>query len=1308
MPRAGDLFAHHDWNTIYIKDQLELQWTVLVLAVGWAGVAGAQLTVFGPATGNWNAPANWSGGIVPNAGQAPVVYNGRIVTVDSNVGTCGSAFIGQGSQATRKGTVLFRPGAVLTAANLLLGRDGNNFGQFNQSGGTLTVSGYVSVGDADDGAGASGEFNLTGGSLQTAGGGFVQVGNKGLGRMLVAGSVVLNTPSLLVGNTAGSSGSQLYQWGGTIYARSVTVGSVGASNCGFTISSGATVWGGTLLVNGTLTAQGSQFWLQGTNTGGLALQLADKGTLRLEMDARGLTPIQITGSQLSIAPGSKLVVDGTRYLRWGGGPGTFKLVQHGGYAGQAQFAATNVTLSGFGELTAALSYASNSLELVLSAPANGVAHTGRGIFCEYWEVPITVNPGVAGRSIAAPLSALPDFTNTLVVTHPIFGRVVTNLNLTPRRRDSNYFLRFTGYLNVPTSGSYTFYLNSDDGSKLWLDGNLVVNNDGQHGAMEVSGTTNLTAGMHALVVGYFQATGGQELTVSWAGPALAKQSIPDTALFLASVLDSPVRQAVYQNIVRDSEINYNYAPSFMYDETEGLYKIWMCGSGDAPGGVGGDNIVYREATSLAGLMTAPLTVALKPSLDATKFDQLHACDPNVYRVGSLYYLTYSGNTDNTRLAERTRIGMAVSSDGGRTFQRLHGGVHNIEPNPNTFAGGYGTGQSAVVQANDGYFYMIYTDADSGPITERVVRSLDPAFTPGSFTNVANLTGVGNSVDLAYDATNSQFIIVARLEMIYFDSNWNQLRRVSRVNPFAWTMGEGYGLLCDSQKRPINYNQEGVASYVLAASTVDDIGDTILWANWVAGDLKYLVLPQTLTPGWAVPQVISEGYSFAGNSGSVLGGTTLANVNNFTVDFWARPDADAALPAEAIAGTAGISGQRYVVHPEHGDTWGPGQAGLGVSLGRNGIAVVEHAGNYAPSLLTWHSEINDWVHVAVAYTDKTPSLYVNGKFVRSGLTSLQTFVHPTARNFGGSVYGYFAGQVWNYRVWNHPLTAAEVALLPGATAETNLASALVGKWLQAPALDQGSANGIKTLDATVAGAVAGNSYSYQLADNGGGRFTINSSTGLVTVLNKTLLNFATNTVQPFTVRAVDNKLNAFDRPFNVLVTATNNRPSITSMPPRNAVAGATLTVATPAIDPDLPPQPFTFTLLTAPTGAMVNASSGLISWHPLIALGGATSNYTFRIKVNDNGVPNLSATQTFDVTVFQPTKPLTVNGISTSGGQFALSVSGEAGPDYTLVASTNLLQWTPLLTTNPAALPVWLSDPEGMTNHHRFYRVLMGP
>jgi len=813
-----------------------------------------SLAAFIPLSGDWNVPANWNGGVVPGTTQSPDILNGSIVTVDSSVGTCANVYVGQGNQ-TPTGTILFRPGAVLTAANVLLGRDATNFGQFNQSGGMLVVNGYVSVGDgAGGGVGASGDFNLSGGTLQlTSPNGKVMVGNQGVGQMVVAGQAVLSTPDIVVGSAAGAAGSQLFQWGGTIWASNLTVGATAVSNCAFTISSGATLWSGTLLVNGTLNGQGSQFWLQDTNSGGVGLQVADSGALQLQMDAEGISPIQISGAQISIAPRSRLVVDGSRYTRWTSQPGVFPLVQHGGYAAQPQFAATNVTLSGFGDLTAALSYASNAINLVLSAPTNGTINLGRGIFCECWQVPITVNPGIAGRTIAAPLAALPAFTNSLVAEHPIFGRVVTNIDLAQRLQNTNYFMRFSGYVSVPANGSYTFYLNSSDGSILWLDGQLLVKNDGVHAPAEVSAATSLTAGMHALVIGYFQTADAQTLTASWAGPGFAKQPIPNSALFLSAQSAASLRQPVYQDIVQDSEAAYNYAPSFMYDEVEGLYKIWMCGAG-IPGCVGGDNILYREATSLQGLMNAPLTVALQPSLDPTKFDDLHACDPNVYRVGNLMYMAYGGNTDGSQLPPTTRLGMAVSYDGGRTFQRLNNGNAILSPNPPDPTS-YGIGQPAVVPAPNGYYYMIYTDVSTNNGSyQRVIRSLDPAFTPGSFTNVVSIpasTIGGFSLDLAFDDKRSQFVIVNETELEYYSTNWSYVQTVNFTNPFVWTLGEGYGLLMNSQKRPINYNQDGVSSYVLSGSTVDSTNDTSLWANWVAGDLKYLVLPLNAAPWIAV-------------------------------------------------------------------------------------------------------------------------------------------------------------------------------------------------------------------------------------------------------------------------------------------------------------------------------------------------------------------------------------------------------------------------------------------------------------------------
>ena len=90
--------------------------------------------------------------------------------------------------------------------------------------------------------------------------------------------------------------------------------------------------------------------------------------------------------------------------------------------------------------------------------------------------------------------------------------------------------RYTGFINIATSGSYTFYTNSDDGSKLFINGSLVVNNDGAHAPQEVSGTVSLTPGWYPITVVFFNNVGFGSLSASYQGPSIAKQSIPSSIL----------------------------------------------------------------------------------------------------------------------------------------------------------------------------------------------------------------------------------------------------------------------------------------------------------------------------------------------------------------------------------------------------------------------------------------------------------------------------------------------------------------------------------------------------------------------------------------------------------------------------------------------------------------------------------------------------------------------------------------------------------------------------------------------------------
>ena len=98
--------------------------------------------------------------------------------------------------------------------------------------------------------------------------------------------------------------------------------------------------------------------------------------------------------------------------------------------------------------------------------------------------------------------------------------------------DTNTFsIRYVGYLQIDTPGSYTFYTSSDDGSKLFIDGTEIVSNDGLHGTQERSGTVSLTTGLHDITVLFFENGGGENLTVQYEGPSISKQNVPFSSLY---------------------------------------------------------------------------------------------------------------------------------------------------------------------------------------------------------------------------------------------------------------------------------------------------------------------------------------------------------------------------------------------------------------------------------------------------------------------------------------------------------------------------------------------------------------------------------------------------------------------------------------------------------------------------------------------------------------------------------------------------------------------------------------------------------
>ncbi|HWA82222.1 MAG TPA: alpha-L-fucosidase, partial [Fimbriimonadaceae bacterium] len=84
-------------------------------------------------------------------------------------------------------------------------------------------------------------------------------------------------------------------------------------------------------------------------------------------------------------------------------------------------------------------------------------------------------------------------------------------------KEEEWGMRFSGTISAPKNGVYTFALGSDDGSKLWIDGKVVVDNDGLHSGQTKLGQVALAKGAHKIVIGWFNKSGGLDLSLRW-GP----------------------------------------------------------------------------------------------------------------------------------------------------------------------------------------------------------------------------------------------------------------------------------------------------------------------------------------------------------------------------------------------------------------------------------------------------------------------------------------------------------------------------------------------------------------------------------------------------------------------------------------------------------------------------------------------------------------------------------------------------------------------------------------------------------------------
>ncbi|MBX3462280.1 MAG: alpha-L-fucosidase [Planctomycetes bacterium] len=121
---------------------------------------------------------------------------------------------------------------------------------------------------------------------------------------------------------------------------------------------------------------------------------------------------------------------------------------------------------------------------------------------------------------------IPDDRQGLVAEHDAIAAAVA----LPDGIGERTALCFRGFLDVPADDLYRFALASDDGSRLWLGGELVVDNDGPHGTVERRGAIALGRGLHPLELWWWNRTGEATLSLQWARPGEPFAPVPGAAL----------------------------------------------------------------------------------------------------------------------------------------------------------------------------------------------------------------------------------------------------------------------------------------------------------------------------------------------------------------------------------------------------------------------------------------------------------------------------------------------------------------------------------------------------------------------------------------------------------------------------------------------------------------------------------------------------------------------------------------------------------------------------------------------------------
>lgn len=509
--------------------------------------------------------------------------------------------------------------------------------------------------------------------------------------------------------------------------------------------------------------------------------------------------------------------------------------------------------------------------------------------------------------------------------------------------NDQFSVRWTGLVNPQYSETYTFYTNTDDGVRLWINGQLVIDNWTDHAPTENSGNISLNAGEEvSLLLEYFENGGGAIMELSWSSASRSKQQIPAARLshipeasgcgsggiqtLLSATFDSNSQGFTYQDDIFLGTSQPSYA-SGQYNGSSGLNGGGLVVS---LGGV--DNNAIQNMSggyvySLALATASDLEISFKYNLtqggnyETDEYSQAHMSFDNV-----LY-----GNGTNNYLARVTGDG-----EGGNAlstgWQSFTVSLSNVAAGNHTLRiGGYNNKKTTSDESTTIAFDEVLITSPNGADNDAPVAVFAATTTTGGYPLTVDF-----NASASYDPNDDAI----SLQWDFGDGNQGSGTGVSHTytTPGTYlavlTVQDAFGCL-DTESIPVNMLNNaapqvaftatptsGNAPLVVlfeASATTDPESDPLTY-HWDFGDGTERM---TLTPG------ATHTYNYPGTYRAVLtvndGFSSVQAEETITVDF---PYSDLGIflkqmdiGSVAAAGTAFHTSGQYTVQGSGADIWG---------------------------------------------------------------------------------------------------------------------------------------------------------------------------------------------------------------------------------------------------------------------------------------------------------------------------------------------------------------------------------------------------